>query len=160
MVSHMVNAAPIGLAAALMGAVSVAALTLGAPASRAQTPPPEQATLKVEVSNIKTPAGSLMVAVFASAEAYQGDVALHGSKVAVTGAAAEVIFTNLPAGQYAIKLFHDVDGDGRMNTNPFGLPIEPYAFSNNAPARFGPATWDAAVFTVTPGANLHAIAIR
>jgi uncharacterized protein (DUF2141 family) len=45
-------------------------------------------------------------------------------------------------------MFHDVNGDGRMNTNPFGIPTEPYAFSNNARGQFGPASWADAVFTV------------
>lgn len=46
-------------------------------------------------------------------------------------------------------MFHDIDGDGKMGMNPFGMPIEPFAFSNNAPAQFGPAKWDAAKFEVS-----------
>jgi len=56
-------------------------------------------------------------------------------------------FEDLPAGDYAMKAFHDVDGDGRMATNPFGMPTEPFAFSNNAVGNMGPAGWDRAHFS-------------
>ena len=48
-----------------------------------------------------------------------------------------------------MKAFHDVDDDGAMATNPFGMPIEPYAFSNNAVGNMGPAGWDRAHFSVS-----------
>jgi uncharacterized protein (DUF2141 family) len=60
-------------------------------------------------------------------------------------------------GQYAIRLFHDVNGNGELDTNPFGIPIEPFAFSNNARGRFGPAGWADAVFTVNAGENVQTI---
>jgi len=65
----------------------------------------------------------------------------------------------VPPGQYAVRLFHDVNGNGQFDTNPFGIPTEPFAFSNNARGRFGPATWEEAVFTVTAGANVHQITV-
>ena len=58
-----------------------------------------------------------------------------------------------------MKAFHDVNGDGEMNTNPFGMPIEPYAFSNNAVGNMGPARWEQARFTVT-GTAAQTISIR
>ena len=66
----------------------------------------------------------------------------------------------LTPGEYGIKLYHDVNGDGEMNTNPFGMPIEPFAFSNNAKGRFGPARWDAARFEVTEEGASQTIAIN
>jgi uncharacterized protein (DUF2141 family) len=46
-----------------------------------------------------------------------------------------------------------------MNRNPFGMPTEPYAFSNNAVGNMGPAGWDRARFTVQ-GATAQTISIR
>jgi uncharacterized protein (DUF2141 family) len=51
-----------------------------------------------------------------------------------------------------VKAFHDVNDDGKMNLNPFGVPIEPVAFSNNAPANMGPAGWERAKITVSGNA--------
>ena len=58
-----------------------------------------------------------------------------------------------------MRAFHDVNGDGRMNTNPFGMPTEPFAFSNNARGNMGPASWDRAEFAAA-GAVAQTIVIR
>ena len=54
---------------------------------------------------------------------------------------------------------HWFDGDGEMDLNPFGIPTEPYAFSNNAIGNMGPARWGQARFTVT-GATAQTIRLR
>jgi uncharacterized protein (DUF2141 family) len=58
-----------------------------------------------------------------------------------------------------MRAFHDVDGDARMNVNPFGIPTEPYAFSNNAVGNMGPASWDRARVTVS-GAVSQTIVLK
>ncbi len=79
--------------------------------------------------------------------------------VDVSGQSAIVTFKDLPAGEYAISLFHDVDADGELDSGFMGIPKEPYGFSNNAPVRFGPAKWDAAKFTVN-GQTAQAITLK
>ena len=73
------------------------------------------------------------------------------------GSTVTVEFATLPAGDYAIRFYHDVDGDGELDTNLMGIPSEPFGFSNNARGNFGPASWADSVFTVTPGGNTHAL---
>ena len=105
--------------------------------------------------------GSVMVALYDSAAAYDGNNGRPVAAVAVPASGATVVatFENLPAGDYAMKAYHDVNGDGEMNTNPFGIPTEPYAFSNNAVGNMGPARWAAARFTVA-GETAQTIRIR
>jgi uncharacterized protein (DUF2141 family) len=93
--------------------------------------------------------GAVMVALFDSQSAYDGDRQLRGAMVDVAGGERVARFEGLPPGDYAVKTFHDVNGDGRMNTTPFGMPTEPYAFSNNAVGNMGPASWERARFTVS-----------
>jgi uncharacterized protein (DUF2141 family) len=105
--------------------------------------------------------GAVMVALYDSAAAYDGN---NGRPVAATavpasGASVVATFENLPAGDYAVKAYHDVNGDGEMNTNPFGIPTEPYAFSNNAVGNMGPARWAAARFAVS-GTTAQTLSIR
>ena len=59
-----------------------------------------------------------------------------------------------------MKAFHDVNGNGRMDSNPFGMQTEPYAFSNDAKGQRGPAAWADAAFTVTAGDNAQSITTR
>ena len=67
--------------------------------------------------------------------------------------------TGLKPGRYAVRAFHDVDGDGKLSVNPFGAPTEPVAFSNNARPMMGPAAWTDAAFEVGPGGAVHLITI-
>jgi uncharacterized protein (DUF2141 family) len=135
------------LPAALLGAV-----LLYPQAAMAE---PAKAQLTLTVTNIKDHKGALMIAVFDQA-GYDADKQVAATMIPVSGDTASGTI-EVPAGTYGIKLFHDVDGDGKMGMNPFGMPTEPYAFSNSAPAQFGPAKWDAAKFDVAAPSTAHTI---
>jgi len=87
---------------------------------------PATAKLTVIVTNIAEHKGSLMIGVYDKG-GYATDKQVAGGAVAVSADTVTTTF-DLPAGQYGIKMFHDVDGDGKMSTNPFGMPTEPFAF--------------------------------
>ena len=114
--------------------------------------------LTLTVTGIKEAKGALMIAVFDEATYGKGKP-VAATAVPVTGVTASTTI-DLAPGKYGIQMFHDVDGDGKMGTNPFGMPIEPFGFSNNAPAQFGPAAWKDAAFEVPAGASAHAIALN
>ncbi|MCS6626435.1 DUF2141 domain-containing protein [Roseibacterium beibuensis] len=103
--------------------------------------------------------GAVMVALYDSGAAYSGGRPVGQARLDVAAGQRTATFDGLPAGDYAAKAFHDVDGDGEMNTNPFGMPTEPYAFSNNAVGNMGPASWERARFTVS-GPTAQTISIR
>ncbi len=115
--------------------------------------------LTVNVEGIKTAQGMIMLGLFDEAT-YNGDGAVGGASVTVEGGSISTTFEGLAPGEYAVRLYHDVNGDGEMNTNPFGMPTEPYAFSNDAQGRFGPAKWEAAKFTVTEATEVHTITMN
>ena len=51
----------------------------------------------------------------------------------------------LPEGQYVISLFHDANGNKKLDQGEYGIPLEKYGFSNNARGQMGlPAFKDAA----------------
>lgn len=103
--------------------------------------------------------GAVMVALYDAEAAYEGGAPTRVARVDVAAGGRDAVFENLPAGAYGMKAFHDVDGDGKMNVNPFGMPTEPYAFSNNAVGNMGPAKWDRARFEVS-GATAQTIRLR
>lgn len=123
------------LIAAALGALMIAPLANAGP-------------LTIEIDNIRTQTGTIRLGVFDEA-GYKSDEAVNGANITVDGAKVSVTIDGLAPGAYGIKLYHDVDDNGAMNTNPFGMPTEPFAFSNNAAARFGPASWANAKFDVT-----------
>ncbi len=126
--------------------IAAAALALIAAPAAAQ----EAATDITFTFTVGQPTGQVMVALYDSAAAYGGSGApIRVARVDASGAVVQAAFEGLLPGDYAMKAFHDVDGDGQMATNPFGLPTEPFAFSNNAVGNMGPAGWDRAHFSVS-----------
>lgn len=124
--------------------IALAALAM-APAANAQQAP---ATLTIELTGL-APQGTVMLQVFDSEAGYQSGQGVAQARAEITGQTATLTIPNLAPGQYAVRLFHDTNGNGRMDTNPFGIPTEPFAFSNNARGQFGPARWADAAFEVT-----------
>lgn len=112
--------------------------------------------LTIKFENIKTQQGAIRLGVY-DAAGYDSGKAVTGADVPVDAASVSVTLEGLAPGEYGIKLFHDVNGDGEMNANPFGMPTEPFAFSNNAKGQFGPAKWDAARFEVTADGAVQVI---
>ncbi len=130
-------------------AAAVAAVALAGAASA------EPVTFRFETGQT---GGTILLAVFDSAGAYDGGQPVAAEMIRVGRGQTEVTL-DLPAGNYGMKAFHDVNDDGEMNTNPFGMPTEPYAFSNNAVGNMGPASWDRAKFEVS-GPTEQSISIR
>ena len=133
-------------------AAALIAAALIAPMASAQT-------LTVTLDKIKKTQGTINLGVFDEA-GYETGKAVNGATVTVDAATETVTIEGLAPGFYGIKLYHDVDGNGEMNTNPFGMPTEPFAFSNNAKGRFGPAKWDAAKFEVTAEGGVQVISLN
>ena len=135
-------------------ATTAFALMLGASAATAE-PAGDTLTLTFETG---ASTGTVMISLYNAEAAYSGGAPVASTAIPASGPVVAV-FENLPAGDYAVKAFHDVNGNGRMDTNPFGMPVEPYAFSNNARGNMGPAGWDRAHFAVA-GATSQTISIR
>ena len=115
--------------------------------------------LTVNVEGIAKAQGSISLGLF-DEKSYNSEGAVNGANLTVEGNSVTVTFDGVEPGEYAVKLFHDVNGDGEMNTNPFGMPTEPFAFSNDAKGRFGPAKWDDAKFSVTADGAVHTITMN
>ncbi len=141
----------------LIASTLLAAALLAAPAV-AQAP---AATLTLQVQEVRAGRGPVFVALFNSEQSWRGreSGALRTASIDATAASVRITFANLPPGDYAIRLFQDIDANGDLNTGFLGIPSEPYAFSNNAPIRFGPPGWAAARFTVPAAGATHAVSL-
>ena len=103
----------------------------------------QQPVLHIELTGIKQIQGSVMVAVYDTQDSFLGQEAIvwDGFEVKADTLVAKV---PLPYGKYAISVFHDVNSDGELNTNIFGIPKEPVGFSKDAKGSFGPPNFDKA----------------
>jgi uncharacterized protein (DUF2141 family) len=91
--------------------------------------------------------GMAMIALSDSKEDFEAeDEPYQGNETVIIDHSTSWTISNLQFGEYAVKVFHDEDDDGEMDTNFFGAPSEDYGFSNDARGSFGPASWEDAKF--------------
>ena len=110
--------------------------------------------LEITVGSIKVDFGTVMVALHAEADAgtfpdVKGAVAAQWAKAAP--GARRFVFAGLPAGRFAIAVFHDGNGNGELDTDILGIPKEGYGFSRNTKGSFGPPRFADAAVEVPPG---------
>ena len=104
-------------------------------------------TLTIVVTDITASEGMIMVQVMSNEEEFKGTQSPIAS-IMQRARSGETTFStsNLPAGDYAIRIMHDVNGNGELDSNFVGMPTEPWAMSNNAKGNFGPPKWSAVKF--------------
>lgn len=104
--------------------------------------------LRATVLGVKPRQGTVMVALYDSADNYRADRRLVGQMLTPTGTDLTVVFAGLPPGRYGVSAFQDIDGNGKLTTNLLGMPTEPYGFSAGAAASFGPPAFEALAVTI------------
>jgi len=65
-----------------------------------------------------------------------------------------VAVKDLPYGKYAISVFQDMNGNGKLDKGLFGIPTEPFAFSNNFHPRLRAPKWEDCEFEYNAKSNL------
>jgi uncharacterized protein (DUF2141 family) len=113
------------------------------------------ADLAIRVDGVSGAEGSIRVAVFNSADTFLAKP-LRGVEAPAQAGTVKVLVTDLPAGDYAFAVYHDANGNGKMDRNTMGMPTEDYAFSNNALGKGGAPRYEAARI-VLPQAGTTAI---
>ena len=104
------------------------------------------ADLTIQIDDVRSADGTLMVALF-QAGGFLKQPVMSSAARAVQGGNI-VVLKDVPAGEYAFAIYHDANGNGKMDKNLIGIPTEDYAFSNNALGKMGPPSYDSARFTV------------
>lgn len=106
------------------------------------------AELTVHLHGIRAQSGLVKVAVVDSQEAWDGKAApVQGEGAPPRGEDANFAFKDLKPGSYAVMITHDENGNGKLDTNVVGMPLEGYGFSNNPQVMRKP-TWDEARFEI------------
>lgn len=112
--------------------------------------------VKLEISGIKKPIGNLLIAAYNTRENYLDESQMtQGYVIQITETGTMTFMIDLPEGEYALAVMHDVNEDGKLNKNFFGIPTERYGFSNNARGTFGPPSFDDAKVFLTNGDTLR-----
>ena len=105
--------------------------------------------LTVIVSGCKSQKGQLFIALFDEKDEFPVfGRQLIGEIIPLTAKSRqEFTFKDLGHKTYAIAVFHDLNSNGKLDKNAFGLPLEPYGFSNNARNTFSAPSFYQASFS-------------
>ena len=107
-------------------------------------------TIKVVIEDVQAGQGQVRVALEKNAKDFDSgsfDTPKYLSRVEdAKGDSVSVTFPAVPYGTYAIKVFQDLNGDGKLKTGFMGAPEEPWGFSNDATGFMGPADFSDSKF--------------
>jgi uncharacterized protein (DUF2141 family) len=122
-------------------------------------------SLSITIEGLRQSRGTVLVGLYDSRASFDraielaSDVGFLNDPNRVAGAALRandmlrggVTFRNLPPGRYAVILFHDENGNGRLDKNFWGVPTEPYGFSNDAQGFLGAPSFEEAALSLGSG---------
>ncbi|MGB3851075.1 MAG: DUF2141 domain-containing protein [Tunicatimonas sp.] len=90
------------------------------------------ASLIVDVSGVKARKGKLQVALYNSATDFPETEPYRGEVLNITtDNKLQIVFKDLPPGDYAVAAYHDKNSNGKLDKNLLGIPVEDYGFSND-----------------------------
>ncbi|BAU14633.1 hypothetical protein LEP3755_51840 [Leptolyngbya sp. NIES-3755] len=105
--------------------------------------------LRIVVDGTRQQQGQVCVSLFGGSQGFpdRGDRAVRAQCVPVGKGRTAVTFQNIAFGNYAIAVYHDRNGNGKLDRNFLGIPTEGFGFSRNPVIRTGaPRFNEAAVF--------------
>lgn len=151
---------PAAVDSVTVDSATVDSATANVPTVDAPTVDAPTVDVVLEFSGLVSTDGQLVCALWADRAAFEADgPPLLSARLPILDSTVRWT-VEVPVGAYAVKAFHDLDGDGELGRGSFGQPLEPYGVSNDARGRFGPPTWDAARFEIDPAGSFLSITVR
>jgi uncharacterized protein (DUF2141 family) len=121
--------------------------------------PAGAADLTVAVDGVASADGMLMVALYDNGGPFPGKP-LRALALPAAAGTMQVRVKDLTPGDYALAIYHDANGNGKMDRNAVGMPTEDYAFSNNALGKRGPPSFEEARFAVPDAGAAVTVSLR
>ena len=113
------------------------------------------ASLRVRIENVSPRGGMMRLGLYGEGS-YTGNDSRPAMALDVPAADApiqEVEFSDVPPGVYAVQVLQDLNGNGKMDFDWAGLPVEPYGFSRDARPLVSKPGFQRVKITLNAGAN-------
>ncbi len=121
---------------------------------------PDTCRLEILLTGFGSDQGQAKLALVNSRENFESDESqFMGINSPVFQQQVRLTLT-VPFGEYAVKVYHDENGNDRLDTRMFGIPKERYGFSNNARGTVGPPDYSEARFVLDTADHAIAIELR
>jgi|TARA_R110000744_G_scaffold68734_2_gene139734 uncharacterized protein (DUF2141 family) len=108
-----------------------------------------QYSLSVEVQGVKSSIGNINIAIYNRSQGFlKFEEVFKVDRIAAKEATTTFKIMDLPNGEYAVAIFHDENGNDKLDTNWLGIPKESVAFSNAKIKTFGPPSYRECAFNL------------
>lgn len=109
----------------------------------------QSAELTIIVKQLRNSSGTVHIALYNNPATFpDADGMITETKIPARQPAVTWTFDNLSPGRYAVAVYHDENSNDEFDQGLFGIPLEGYAFSNNAAVFFGPPDFAEAAIDV------------
>ncbi|MGY8914229.1 MAG: DUF2141 domain-containing protein [Flavobacteriales bacterium] len=115
-----------------------------------------QNNLSIDVEGVSSSEGRISVAVYNTSSGFlKFETVYRSDSTAAKKKKTNLVITNLPNGTYALAVFHDKNGNDKLDTNWLGIPKEAIGFSNAKMKTFGPPSFDDCAFNLEGDAEIR-----
>ncbi len=138
-----------------INAISMLLLLCGCAGGKAPQPVPRTGAvsaaptrIQVVAHGLRSEQGRLRAALFAAKEGFPNDAekSLQWGYATLRGSEGSMEFEPVAPGVYAVAVFHDEDGDGKLAKDWLGRPEEGWGVSRDAEGTFGPPSFADSAF--------------
>lgn len=116
-------------------------------------------SLEVNVGGLRSARGMIRFCVTTEARSFPDCKTGKVFTRSVSAATPHVRFDDLPAGNYAVAVIHDENGNAKLDTF-MGIPREGFGFSRNPVIRFGPPSFQSTRFAVGGDAAVQQVRMK
>jgi uncharacterized protein (DUF2141 family) len=110
-------------------------------------------SLTVHVTGARNTKGKIRAALYQDSKGFPNDparaVLTQAADIDPQTMSAQITFTGLRDGVYAMSVFHDENMNQKLDKNFVGIPKEGYGVSNNPRKKMGPPTFEEARFQLS-----------
>ena len=115
---------------------AVASTTFAETAPQPNTAPDQTGSIKVHVIDLKRVDGLLRASLYNSKKGFPGEYeyACANTGKKITATTQDLVFENIPYGEYAVSVMHDENSNGKLDMKSFlifSIPKEGVGVSNN-----------------------------
>jgi len=111
--------------------------------------------VSIEVTNIKDKNGTVFIGLYDKEDVFKEVSKVYKGQVLEIGAnVVRCRFEDIPNGTYSISVFHDENGNSKLDKNFFGVPKEGYGFSNNIRHLLRGANFEESSFEIASDKNI------
>lgn len=111
-------------------------------------PAPDSVKLEIALTGMRSANGEVRLCVWHGPSAFPGGKCAGDSIVVPAATPRVTVEVPLLPGDYAVSLLHDENGNGKLDKNMLGIPVEGVGFSQNPKLAFGPPSYQAVRFDV------------